>query len=333
MKPRNLFTIVVLMMLGLAVTSINAQEKGGCDLCGPASGTNQNIATGNYSATLGASCEASGAFSFSAGYFAKANASSTLAIGKYVKAKATNAMVIGSGTSNADTKALINNIPNSLMIGFNSSAPTLFVSNSSGFNSTGKVGIGNITVPESKLHIKSDSNEDAGIILEPTSETQMAFLQMYDEKHQITVNKGKGMSFMSQDDKISFDASNIIMNSKLSINTSNRFAEGYEYALAVSGGILTTEVLVKEVTEWYDFVFDDNYKLKSIPELERYIDENGHLPDMPSESEVLNKGYGLVEMDGLLLKKIEELTLYTIELHKIIENQHKIIETLQNNQK
>ncbi|MBO5853792.1 MAG: hypothetical protein J6Q61_03560, partial [Bacteroidales bacterium] len=133
--------------------------------------------------------------------------------------------------------------------------------------------------------------------------------------------------------KISFEASNIIMNAKLSINTSNRFADGYEYALAVSGGILTTEVLVKEVSEWYDFVFDDDYKLKSIPELERYIHKNGHLPDMPSESEVLNKGYGLVEMDGLLLKKIEELTLYTIELHKIIENQQNIIETLQNNQK
>ncbi len=317
------------MMLGFSLTSINAQEKGGCDLCGPASGTSQNIASGNYSATLGASCEATGAFSFSAGYFAKANASSTLAIGKYVKARATNAMVIGSGTANADTKALINNIPNSLMVGFNSSVPTLFVGNSSGFNSTGKVGIGNVTVPESKLHIKSDSNEDAGIILEPTSETHTAFLQIYDEKHKIMVNKEKGMSFMSKGDKISFDASAITMNAKLSINTSSRFADGYEYALAVSGGILTTEVLVKEVTEWYDYVFDDNYKMKSISELERYIDENGHLPDMPSESEVLNKGYGLVEMDGLLLKKIEELTIYTIELHKIIENQQKIIEILQ----
>ena len=329
MKPRNLFTTIFLVMFGIMSTSMKAQEKGGCDLCGPASGTNQNIAIGNYSATLGASCEATGAFSFSAGYFAKANASSTLAMGRYVKARATNAMVIGSGTGNTDTKSLINNIPNSLMIGFNSSVPTFFVSNSSGFNSTGKVGIGNVTAPESKLHIKSDTDEDAGIILEPTSETQTAFLQIYDEKHKIIVNKGKGMSFMSQNDKMSFDASNIIMNAKLSINTSSRFAEGYEYALAVSGGILTTEVLVKEVTEWYDFVFDDNYKLKSIQELEQYINENGHLPDMPSERNVLDKGYGLVEMDGLLLKKIEELTLYTIELHKIIENQQKIIETLQ----
>ena len=97
----------------------------------------------------------------------------------------------------------------------------------------------------------------------------------------------------------------------------------------MTGGILTSEVLVKEVSEWYDYVFDDDYQLKPIAELETYINEKGHLPDMPSEKDVLNEGYALVEMDGLLLKKIEELTLYTIELHKLIESQQKIIECLQ----
>ena len=306
--------LIMLSMILLAMSSImKAQEKGGCDLCGPASGSNQNIATGNYSATIGASCESTGTFSFSAGYFAKANASSALALGRYVKAKATNAMVIGSGTGNADAKALINNVPNSLMVGFNSSMPTLFVSNSLGFNSTGKVGIGNVTSPESKLHIKSDANEDAGIILEPTTDAKMAYFQIYDNKHKIIVNKDKGMIFLSQNDKMVFDANNVDVNAKLS----------------VSGGILTSEVLVKEVSEWYDHVFEDDYHLKPIADLETYINENGHLPDIPSEKIVLNEGYALVEMDGLLLKKIEELTLYIIELHKQLECQHKIIEGLQ----
>lgn len=300
-------------MLLVISSMMKAQEKGGCDLCGPASGASQNIVTGNYSATIGASCESTGTFSFSVGYYAKANASSTLALGRYVKAKATNAMVIGSGTGNADTKALINNVPNSLMIGFNSSAPTLFVSNSSGFNSTGKVGVGNVTSPESKLHIKSDANEDAGIILEPTTDTKVAYFQIYDNKHKIVVDKDKGMTLLSKNDKMIFDADNVDMNAKLS----------------VTGGILTSEVLVKEVSEWYDHVFDDDYKLKPIADLENYINENGHLPDMPSEKVVLNEGYALVEMDGLLLKKIEELTLYTIELHRLIESQQKLIENLQ----
>ena len=299
--------------LSLNSTIIKAQEKGGCDLCGPASGSNQNVVSGNYSATIGASCETSGAFSFAVGYYAKANAASSLAMGRFVKARATNAMVIGTGTSNTDAKSLINNIPNSLMIGFNSSVPTLFVSNSSGFNTTGKIGIGNITTPESKLHIKSDADEDAGIILEPTMDTKMAYVQIYDDKHRIVVSKDKGMCLMSQNDKIKFEANGVDMNAKLS----------------VEGGILTSEVMVKEVSEWYDYVLDGSYELKSISELEQFISDNGHLPDIPSEKDVLDKGYGLVEMDGLLLKKIEELTLYTIELSKLIECQQKIIETLQ----
>ena len=63
--------------------------------------------------------------------------------------------------------------------------------------------------------------------------------------------------------------------------------------------------------------------------MEAFIKENGHLPDLPSEEIVMNEGYALVEMDGLLLKKIEELTLYAIELHKLIERQQEIIECLQ----
>ena len=121
------------------------------------------------------------------------------------------------------------------------------------------------------------------------------------------------MIFLSQNDKMVFDANNVDVNAKLS----------------VSGGILTSEVLVKEVSEWYDYVFDNEYQLKSIDYLESYIKENRHLPDMPSEKDVLNQGYALVKMDGLLLKKIEELTLYTIELHKQIERQRVIIESLQ----
>lgn len=329
MKPNKILFMMLLIMFGINATMINAQEKGGCDLCGPASGTSQNIVTGNYSATIGVACEATGSYSFASGFYAKANASSTLSLGKFVKARATNAMVIGTGSSNTDSKMLTNNIPNSLMIGFSSSVPTLFVGNSSGFNTTGKIGIGCVTSPQSKLHIRSDANEDAGIILEPTSKMNKAYFQIYDTNHKIIVEKDKGMTLISQNDKMVFDANNIAMNAKVSINTSNRFADGYEYALAVSGGILTTTVLVKEVTEWYDFVFDDNYKLQTLTDLETFIDSNGHLPDMPSEKDVLNKGYDMVEMDGLLLKKIEELTLYTIELNKLIAEQQRIIESLQ----
>lgn len=329
MKPNRILFMMLTVMLSANVVVTNAQEKGGCDLCGPASGSNQNVVTGNYSATIGLSCEATGSYAFASGFYAKANSSSSLALGKYVRARATNAMVIGTGTSNVDSKTLTNNIPNSLMVGFNSSVPTLFVSNSSGFNTTGKIGIGGVTSPQSKLHIKSDVNEDAGIILEPANKTNKAYFQIFDVDHKISVEKNKGMSLMSKNDLITVDANSVVMNAKVSVNTTDRFADGYEYALAVSGGILTTGVLVKEVTEWYDFVFDDDYHLASISDLETYINSEGHLPDMPSEHEVIENGYDMVEMDGLLLKKIEELTLYTIELNKLVAKQQLIIENLQ----
>ena len=78
-----------------------------------------------------------------------------------------------------------------------------------------------------------------------------------------------------------------------------------------------------------DYVFDENYKLLPIEKVKCFIDENGHLPDIPSECNVLNNGYDMVEMDGILLKKIEELTLYTIELNAIVKRQQEIIESLQ----
>lgn len=328
MKPISLFILIISF---LSCITTKAQERAGCDLCGPDSGTSQNVANGNCSATIGIECETNGAFSLAVGNASKANAGNTIALGKFVRANATNSVVIGSGTSNSTTRALINSKPNTLMIGFNSIYPTLFVTASTAYNTTGKIAIGNVTSPKSKLHIKSDSNEDAGIILEPTTMTSKAYLQIFDENHKISVLRGEGMSILSQNDNINLDAKNVLMNAKVCINASKTFAQGYDYALAVSGGILTNEVLIKEVSEWYDFVFDDDYELSSLKDLELFIDKNGHLPDMPSEKEVLDTGYNMVEMDGLLLKKIEELTLYTIELNKIIEKQQQIIESLKDN--
>jgi hypothetical protein len=59
--------------------------------------------------------------------------------------------------------------------------------------------------------------------------------------------------------------------------------------------------------------------LPSLTEVEAFINKNKHLPDVPSESEVLENGINLGEMDALLLQKIEELTLYVIELEKKLE--------------
>lgn len=77
-----------------------------------------------------------------------------------------------------------------------------------------------------------------------------------------------------------------------------------------------------------DYVFTDDYNLKSLQEVENYIKENKHLPEIPSAKEIEKNGLMLAEMNMHLLKKIEELTLYSIEQNKKVELQAKEIETL-----
>jgi len=89
--------------------------------------------------------------------------------------------------------------------------------------------------------------------------------------------------------------------------------------LAVNGTVTAKEIVVTN-TGWPDFVFADAYQLKPLDEVERYIKQNKHLPDMPSQQEVAENGVSLGEMQSRLLQKIEELTLYMIELKK--ENDH-----------
>ncbi|MXN90879.1 hypothetical protein GR160_06530 [Flavobacterium sp. Sd200] len=104
------------------------------------------------------------------------------------------------------------------------------------------------------------------------------------------------------------------------------------YSLFVEGGILTEEVRVTLKQEWADYVFDEDYNLPTLNEVEAYINKEKHLMHIPSEKEVKNDGIELGEMNKLLLQKIEELTLYVIDLNKKIELQQREIDKLKNKQ-
>lgn len=99
--------------------------------------------------------------------------------------------------------------------------------------------------------------------------------------------------------------------------------------LAVNGNIHSKEVRV-DLIGWSDFVFNKNYNLPSLQDVENHIKENGHLKDIPSAKEVSENGILLGDMNAKLLQKIEELTLYTIEQQKLIENQNNKIDKLEN---
>jgi hypothetical protein len=97
--------------------------------------------------------------------------------------------------------------------------------------------------------------------------------------------------------------------------TSATFSDAYK--LAVNGSIRAKRVVVE--TGWSDFVFEKNYSLKNLQEVELYIKQNGHLPEIPSAKDIENNGGDLGELVKLQMQKIEELTLYLIEQNKKIE--------------
>ena len=476
----------------------------------------QNTTTNNRnSSAIGYGTVASGEKSFASGLTSTAQGvgSTTmgidnLAIGDYsitlgsnLKAQQGHSIVIGSGYSNYFR--LTNNNTYSLMVGFLSQYPTLFVSTSPAYNKTGRIGIGNVTSPRAKLHVRADSSEEAAVFIEPNrwqsgAEAGLLLGNMY---HGIKAVEGLGLTFLTEknyyfpdgkvsigrndtggepaaeldvngtvqmtglrltgqiiregyvltsvdqngqaqwrdpqsvipqtwvkteDDDIYYNEGRVSINTdatptardmfltvkgsqiiygpnaglffgddentlsgygkygiehqngglnfwipwqgneggkdrdrfmnyvlflkddgnvgigtedpqkKLDVNGTVLFHNNDDQYLSVgnrqvvfgsenfdvntygNGKIWANEI---EVTtdRWSDYVFEDDYLLIPIDEVETFIKANKHLPGVPSEKEVTDKGINLGDMDAILLKKIEELTLYVIELKKELE--------------
>ena len=93
--------------------------------------------------------------------------------------------------------------------------------------------------------------------------------------------------------------------------------------LAVKGQVYANEVKVDLSVPGPDYVFEKDYKLTSLEEIKNYIDQNKHLPEVPSAAAMEKNGVQLGEMNMLLLKKIEELTLYSIEMNAMMQEMRK----------
>lgn len=104
-----------------------------------------------------------------------------------------------------------------------------------------------------------------------------------------------------------------LMQGKVGIGTLNPTDK-----LSVNGNIRAREIKVDN-GNWPDYVFEPSYVSSSLMDVERFIKENKHLPEMPSAKEVNENGVSLGEMNAKLLKKIEEMTLYMIEQHKRLD--------------
>jgi len=122
---------------------------------------------------------------------------------------------------------------------------------------------------------------------------------------------------------------NLFVKGNIAIGTTD--AQGYR--LAINGNAIAESITVKVHTNWPDYVFKNDYQLPSLLNVKAFIEKNHHLPDMPSEEQVNKEGLNLGEINKVLTKKVEELTLYLIEQNKNQIDQLKLINDLQSRMK
>lgn len=535
MKSKLNLLIIFLIILGFFPPDKLFAQCTNCD--GTVSG-NQNASSaigirtkayGLASFAAGANTTASGDYSISMGNGSTSASDFSLTLGKYLSSEAEGAVSIGSGYD--INSMLVNTKVNSLMVGFRSKYPTLYVSSSPSIVSTGRVGIGNVTNPQAKLHIRADQREEASMFIEQSdfiqasiylgntahgmessaeeglafhTETNYLFnegnvgigtdnpvfdlevqgktfthhftlfdpelyqedisgwilrsdsrgravwsdpallsdadweikgdniyrmggkvgigtsspvaqldladvytaggmnLKIGDDAYLTDIDRGHIIGLYSQSEQaiggIKLGAAGPLLfgrDQKLGIGTkepstsleiSRSLEEGsnvgmcitnpgtygwfigmdgnqkyindlliggsgnlgsglssfmvikqngevglgtnetYGYKLAVNGAILTEEVTVKVRESWPDYVFKDDYDLLPLEDLESYILQHGHLPEIPAQEEVYAEGLKIGEMERLLLKKVEELTLYLIRQQAVINKLKEKVE-------
>lgn len=101
-----------------------------------------------------------------------------------------------------------------------------------------------------------------------------------------------------------------------------------KYSLFVVNGVLSEDYAIAPQSTWSDFVLSEDYNLRKLEEVETFINDYNHLPDVPSAEKVAQEGYSQYEMNRVLLQKIEELTLYTIQQQKEIKILKEELSTL-----
>ncbi len=102
------------------------------------------------------------------------------------------------------------------------------------------------------------------------------------------------------------------------------------YELTVNGTIRAKELIID--TGWADYVFEDEYKLRPLQDVQKFIENNKHLPEIPSAQEVAKNGVSLGDVQTKLLQKVEELTLYLIEMDKTVTSLQNRLAALQKEQ-
>jgi Head domain of trimeric autotransporter adhesin len=311
-------------------------------------GSYLNTASGNGSTALGYFTTASGSSSFAVGSQSYASGEQSTAMGSSV-ASGLASFAVGNSTASATTASAFGG---SVASGYGATSFGVqtkalgsfsiaggYQSESQGDNS---VAFGFLSIAQGfkstaiglNLTSKSYAETSLGLFNTPYTATAQATNDWVGSDRLFNIGNGTsntarsdaftilkngntGIGFSSPTEKLDVNG-NIYTNGKILIGQLNTAAVT-PYALAVNGSAIFTKATVKLNANWPDFVFEKNYKLPTLAEVEAYVAKYKHLKDVPSADEVKEKGIDLGDNQTILLKKVEELTLYMIELNKKVE--------------
>lgn len=178
---------------------------------------------------------------------------------------------------------------------------------------TGNIGIGTGT-PDTRLTI--DNGTDVGpasggyLQLGPTSSLNIGF----DNNEIQARSNGVTSRLVLQNDGSAVQIGNVVAPSG--------------YKVAVTGKVICEEVRIQDAADWPDYVFADDYALRSMDELRDFIEEHKHLPNIPSAAEVESQGIAVGDMQKRMMEKIEELALYILQLEVSCRSLEKEISVL-----
>ncbi|KZS40255.1 hypothetical protein AWE51_04680 [Aquimarina aggregata] len=223
--------------------------------------------------------------------------------------------------SNVDDLYLNYNTGKHVRVGFGGQDSNLYVS--------GNMGIGTNN-PKEKLQIGESytfhdgGHKVIGFLYRPSGDIDMDNTKYGAE---IRFDPTNGILGLGTSSSLTNGArSQLFINKSGSVGIGTRDTKGYR--LAVVGKVVAEEVKVALYNTWPDYVFEENYELPTLKEVEIHIQEKGHLPNIPSAKKVEKEGIQLGEMNAKLLQKIEELTLYIIAQNKKTEQLQKEVALL-----
>lgn len=188
----------------------------------------------------------------------------------------------------------------------------------------GDVGI-NTKTPVGRLHVHDDASSNTFMYITPATTSSGDSSSIFlGEDHDASYGmywmydgSGNQMELYGKSSGTIYGPHLVVDRNDGDVAIGETFASGYK--LSVDGKVICEELRVNLTEDWPDYVFKPDYNLLPLDKLESFVDENGHLPNIPSSEEMDDSGLEVGEMQRLMMEKIEELTLYVIQQQKEID--------------